>query len=108
LTFIAQFIKFKHFESLVLAQMMTFSKNEWIGKIQSKFAGGDTVFLTVGIIAVISGILVDLFVLRLLCLFVVIGAAVLLYSSIRARQLQFHSASGELSQVSQPQPEVCQ
>ena len=85
--------------------MMTFSKNEWIGKIQTKFGGSDTLFLAIGIVAIISGILVDLFILRLLCLLVVAGSAVLLYSSIRARQLQFHSATSELQQVSQPQPE---
>lgn len=105
MTFIAQLIKFNHFESIIFAQMTTFSKNELVRGIQSKFAGGDTVFLAIGIIAIIAGILVDLFVLRLLCLLVVVGSAVLLYSSIRAHQLQFHSASNDLRQASYPQPE---
>jgi diguanylate cyclase (GGDEF)-like protein len=54
----------------------------------------DGVLLAVGVSAIVTGVLVDVFVVRLICLFVVMGSAVLLYALLRVRQMNIQIDGG--------------
>jgi len=54
----------------------------------------DGVLLAIGVSAIVLGVLVDVFVVRLVCLFVVMGSGVLLYALLRVRQLNIHLETG--------------
>ncbi|TLY28287.1 MAG: diguanylate cyclase [Ignavibacteria bacterium] len=65
-----------------------------IPDFMSRINSSDGLLLALGISAIVIGILVDLFFIRLLCLFVVIGTAILLYALMRVRQMNLHSEAG--------------
>jgi diguanylate cyclase (GGDEF)-like protein len=62
--------------------------NQNIESLLEKMNAGDGIFLIVGILAVVVGILVDIFFIRLICLFIVLIAGALIIFSIRAKELQ--------------------
>jgi len=55
--------------------------------LQTALGAGEGVFIVIGIISVIVGILVDIFFIRVLCLIVLTGSGVLLFTTFRAKQL---------------------
>ncbi|HUL45292.1 MAG TPA: diguanylate cyclase [Bacteroidota bacterium] len=81
---------------------MDFSFREKV--LDSLRGGGEAVFIILGVLSLVAGILVDLFVVRIVCLLVMAGSGLALFASMRARQLhirpepdhattQFHSQS---------------
>jgi hypothetical protein len=52
-----------------------------------KINGSDGIIISIGIVALITGILVDLFVVRLMCLLLVFGSAGVLVALLRSRQI---------------------
>lgn len=73
----------------------------YLNRLIFKIPSADGIFIAVGIVAVFVGVLVDVFLLRLLCLLVVIGTAVLLYLSMRLQQT---NAQGEDQETNPPFP----
>ena len=67
---------------------MPIIRNYW-NRLISIIHSADGIFIAVGITAVFAGVLVDVFLVRLLCLFIVIGTAGMLYLSMR-----FHPGGG--------------
>jgi diguanylate cyclase (GGDEF)-like protein len=61
-------------------------------KIISKFNASEGIFLASGAVGMIVGVLVDIFVIRIICLFVVAGSALLTYASLRAKHLKMQPA----------------
>lgn len=59
-----------------------------------RIKSSDGILLAIGVSAIVVGILVDMFIVRLLCLFVVMGSAVLLYALLRVRQMNIHLDTG--------------
>ncbi|MBI5020678.1 MAG: sensor domain-containing diguanylate cyclase [Ignavibacteriales bacterium] len=53
-----------------------------------KINAGDGIFLVIGVVAVVTGILVDIFLIRLICLIVVLSVGALFIFSVRAKELQ--------------------
>ncbi|MBI4546791.1 MAG: diguanylate cyclase [Ignavibacteriae bacterium] len=51
----------------------------------------DGIILTVGIIALITGILVDVLILRIICVAVVLGSAVILFALQRIKKIEIHT-----------------
>src|SRR6266850_2564901 len=72
------------------AEKTLMSVKERIEKIGSGANAGDGIFLAIGISAFIVGILVDVFLLRLLCLVVVMVSGGLVFASMRAKHLRIH------------------
>ncbi len=105
LTFIDEIIKFKHFAKLWVALGMQFSlKGHRIEDLIRRFSADDSILIAIGIGAFLIGVLVDIFILRLICLIFVLGAAGLLYASVRVRHLGLHSGrDAGTPSVSQPE-----
>jgi len=74
--------------------MPDFAVKQWFEKIIAKVNAGEGIFLIAGIIALITGIIVDVFLIRLFCLIVVAVSAALIYFSMKANDLQLLSKSG--------------
>jgi diguanylate cyclase (GGDEF)-like protein len=69
--------------------MISMAKNR-IHDFVVRLNSSDALLLGVGVAAIVVGVLVDVFIVRLLCLFVVIGSAILLYALLRVRQMNMH------------------
>ncbi len=70
--------------------MLKKSIHDFVIRINSS----DGVLLAVGVSAIVTGVLVDVFAVRLICLFVVMGSAVLLYALLRVRQMNIQIDAG--------------
>ncbi len=57
-------------------------------RMLERMNASEGMFIATGVSAVVVGILVDVFVLRLVCLFFVLGSAVLVIASLRAKHLR--------------------
>lgn len=79
--------------------------NQNIESMLEKINAGDGIFLIVGVVAVVTGILVDLFFIRLICLIVVITVGALFYFSLRAKELQLGGARKKDKSQLPPQSE---
>jgi len=66
-----------------------------------KVNSSDGIIVSIGISALVTGILVDIFVVRLVCLLVVVSSTVLVYALVRVKR--FDATSRETSVGSQPQ-----
>jgi diguanylate cyclase (GGDEF)-like protein len=62
--------------------------NQNIESLLEKINAGDGIFLVIGVFAVVIGILVDIFLIRLICLIVVLSVGALFIFSVRAKELQ--------------------
>jgi len=92
-----KFIKFKQLKKDNLknfAQIMNSKLVDKLMDVTTKINAGDGIFLIIGISALLVGILVDVFVVRLLCLIIVLVSAALIYFTLRARELQITTQSG--------------
>ncbi len=67
---------------------------------------GEGVFIAVGIIALVTGILVDVFLLRVVCLAILASAGFLAFASIRAKQLNIRPAASDTPYPPQPGNEM--
>ncbi len=74
-------------------------------RIVSKTSSLDGVILAVGVGALILGILVDVFIIRLLCLVLVAGVAVLIALAMRGKQFDQHGGLESANPVPDLQPE---
>ena len=59
-----------------------------VANILARVNSSDGIILTIGVAALVCGVLVDVFVVRLICLLAVLGAAVLVYAALRAKQAE--------------------
>lgn len=73
---------------------------ELLHRLQERATKSDGIILSIGVAAFIAGILLDVFILRLICLFIVVGSAVLVVAAIRAKQ----GENAEETQGASPQP----
>jgi diguanylate cyclase (GGDEF)-like protein len=73
---------------------MISTSKERIRELVTRFNSSDGIVIAVGVSAIVVGVLVDVFVVRLLCLLVVIGAAGLFYALLRVRQMNVHIDKG--------------
>jgi diguanylate cyclase (GGDEF)-like protein len=64
-----------------------------IDDIVERLNSSDGIVLAVGIIALIAGVLVDVFVWRLICLLVVVGSSMLLYALYHVRTVHDHGTA---------------
>ncbi|HMD13186.1 MAG TPA: hypothetical protein VKI62_01030, partial [Bacteroidota bacterium] len=62
---------------------------------QTALGAGEGIFLVIGIISVIVGILVDVFLIRVFCLIVLTCSGVLLFTMFRAKQLDIQLGSAK-------------
>ena len=76
-----------------------------VSNILARANSSDGIILTIGVLALVCGVLVDVFVVRLVCLLVVLGAAVLVYAALRAKQAENASASDGSNPRSHSQPQ---
>ena len=83
--------------------MVTSTINEKVELIVKKAGKSDGIILAAGVGALILGILVDVFIVRLLCLFLVTGSAAITVALIRARRLDPHAGSDKASSQSYSQ-----
>jgi diguanylate cyclase (GGDEF)-like protein len=65
-----------------------------IRKLSTNTNSVDGIILTIGVGALILGILVDVFVIRLLCLLLVAGVGALVYAAIRGKQFEISPQTG--------------
>lgn len=72
-------------------------------ELVSRLTTNEAISIAVGVIAFVVGVIIDVFVLRLVCLVVVIGSAVLVYASLRAKQLGLSSGLGDVKSPFSPQ-----
>ena len=87
----------------MVARMNVESIKEYFVAFSKRVNSSDGIILTIGIFALILGILIDVFIIRLLCLFVVMGAAVLLFATLRAKEHVEMDRSGSANAQSTPQ-----
>lgn len=73
--------------------------------LSSRMNASESIFLAAGIIAVVVGVLIDVFVLRIICLVVVLGSAALAYASYRAKHLRIHAGAHGSASSSRSQSE---
>jgi diguanylate cyclase (GGDEF)-like protein len=66
-------------------------KGRWFEDLLRRLPADESVLIAVGIGAFLVGVLVDIFLLRLICLIVVLGTAGLLFASVRVRHLGIQS-----------------
>jgi len=85
--------------------MIEITVKKWIDKILLKFNAGENIFIAIGIIAMVAGILVDVFIIRIICLFVLVGSAIMIYSSLRAKHLQIQTNVREANSLIQSKTE---
>ena len=70
---------------IITVTMISISK--MLRQLATKVNSSDGIIVSVGIFALITGVLVDAFIVRLVCLFIVLGSAVLTYALLRAKRL---------------------
>lgn len=82
----------------------TFIRQTFQG-ILRKLNSSDGIVVSAGTIALITGILVDSFILRILCLIVVVSSAVLMYALLRAKRTENREGNQDPAEHSQGQPQ---
>jgi hypothetical protein len=82
----------------IRALMANLKTSDWFETLLSKLIGGEIIFLAIGICAMTIGVLVDQFIIRIICLVIVIGSALMIFSSLRAKQLKIRARSNEPAQ----------
>ena len=83
--------------------MANLSITRWFETHLSKIILGETVILAIGICAMIVGVLIDLFFVRIICLVIVMGSALMIFSSLRAKHLQIRSGTRESNNLNHSQ-----
>jgi len=96
---IIKFISLRKTEQFDNAMFRLTVLRDRLNKLISLAESADGVTLAVGSIALIVGILVDVFILRLLCLFLVLASASILYLTMRAKQTRRRGGLNETSSL---------
>jgi transcriptional regulator with GAF, ATPase, and Fis domain len=63
----------------------------------------DGLLISTGIVAIITGVIVDVFVIRLICLIVVVASSIMVYALMRVRQTSGYSGSESANSQFHPQ-----
>ncbi len=69
--------------------------------IISKINANDNIVLVIGMVALITGILIDIFLIRVVCLFIVIATSILLFISLRMKYFHPFMNKKEPNSISQ-------